>query len=166
MEMPSNLLESILDATTDTVSEMAIDYGQLISLPELTEAQEDRLQEILDYACDDGALSFWISEIDHIIGHQMGLLNPDCREDYDNKKALLKEYFMELLESSSSGKSPEEIRSFLTRYSKNRSNPDFPDSLSSQERPHKLAYGYQSQPNRSDLSGLPKASNSSDGTST
>jgi hypothetical protein len=144
---------------------MAIDYGQLISLPELTEAQEDRLQEILDYACDDGALSFWISEIDHIVGHQMGLLNPDCRKDYENKKALLKEYFMELLESSSSGKSPEAIRSFLTSYSKSRSNPDFPDSLSSQERPHKLAYGYQSQPNRSDLLGSPQASNSSDVTS-
>lgn len=160
--MPINLLESILDATTDAVREMAIDYGQLISLPELTEAQGDRLQEILDYACHDGALSFWISEIDHIVGHQMGLLNPDCRKDYENKKALLKEYFMELLERSSSGKSPEDIRSFLTRYSKSRSNPDFPDSLSSQERPYKLAYGYQSQPNRSDLLGSPKASNSSD----
>ncbi|WOD37340.1 hypothetical protein [Nodosilinea sp. E11] len=147
--MPSNLLESILDATTEAVSQMAIDYGQLISLPELTEAQEDRLQEILDHACNDGALSFWISEIDHVIGHQMGLLNPDCRKDYENKKALLKEYFTELMESSSSGKSPEEIRSFLMRYSKSRSNPDFPDLLSSQERPNKFDHSDQPRSSRS-----------------
>lgn len=147
--MPSNLLESILDATTGEVREMAIEYGQLISLPELTEFQGDRLQEILDYACNNGALSFWLVELDHIIGHQTGLLNPDFRKDYDNKKALLKEYFTEFLESSSADKSPEEVRDFLGRYSAERSNPDFLDPLSSQKRVHSGAYGFQVQASQS-----------------
>lgn len=145
LKMPSNLLKSILDATTGEVSEMAIEYGQLISLPELTEAQGDRLQEILDYACNNGALSFWLVELDHIIGHQTGLLNPDFRKDYDNKKALLKEYFTEFLESSSADKSPKEVRTFLESYSEERSNPDFLNPLSSQKRVLLGVYGYQIQ---------------------
>lgn len=128
--MPSSLLASILEATTDQVREMAINYGLLISLPELTEAEGDRLQEILDFACENGALTFWIHELDHIIGHQTGLLNPDCRKDYDNKKAWLREYFMEGLDYEFEHKSPAEVRDFLERYVAKRNNPDFSSSSS------------------------------------
>ena len=143
VEMPINLLASILDATTDEVRELAIEYGQLISLLKLTDMQGERLQEILDCACDNGALSFWISELDHVIGHETGLLNPDCRRDYDNKKALFKEYFMEFLEGAAVDKGPREIREFLERYSAEKENSQSIDPLSSKERPHSGAYGYQ-----------------------
>ena len=145
--MPIKLLTSILDATTDEVSELAIEYGELISLPQLTDAQGERLQEILDCACDNGALSFWISELDHVIGHEIGLLNPDCRRDYDNKKALFKEYFMEFLVRGAADKRPGEIREFLERYSAERENSQSVDPLSSKERPHSGAYGYQKKSN-------------------
>ncbi|MBD1917275.1 MULTISPECIES: hypothetical protein [Cyanophyceae] len=99
---------------------MAIDYGLLISLPELTEEEGDRLQEILDLACEDGALSFWISELDHIVAHQTGLLSSDCRKDYENKKAWLREHFMECLEYELENKSPAEVRVFLEQYTAKR----------------------------------------------
>ena len=143
--MLSNLLESILEATTGKVSRMAIEYGQLISLPKLTDTQGERLQEILDCACDDGALSFWISELDHILGHETGLLNPDSRKEYDNKKALLQEYFTAFQDTNATSNNPSEIRASLERYLADRKNPKSVDPLSAQERPHASAYGYQSQ---------------------
>ena len=118
--MPDNLRESILDATTDAISEMAIEYGQLTWLPKLTDAQGDRLQEILDAACENGALSFWISEIDHILGHEMGLLSPKHRREYDDKKALLREHFTGLLQEKSVDKSSKEIRELLQKYLRER----------------------------------------------
>ncbi|PSB05223.1 hypothetical protein C7B76_31830 [filamentous cyanobacterium CCP2] len=123
--MPSSLLTSILEATTDQVRDMAIDYGLLISLPELTEEEGDRLQEILDFACEDGALSFWISELDHIVAHQTGLLSPDCRKDYENKKAWLREHFMECLKYGIEQKSPEEVRNLLEQYTAKRKISNF-----------------------------------------
>lgn len=123
--MPSNLRESILDATTDAVSEMAIEYGRLARLPKLTDTQGDRIQAILDAACENGALSFWISEIDHILGHEMGLLGPEHRRDYDDKKALLREHFTGLLQEEPADKSPKEIRELLKKYLMKRESSGF-----------------------------------------
>jgi hypothetical protein len=138
LEMPTNLLKSILDATTDEVSELAIKYGQLSSLPQLTDAQSDQLEEILDRACDDGALSFWISELDHVLGHETGLLNPDCRREYNNEKSLLQEHFVEFIQEYTEDKSPEEIREFLKDYVNGDARPAI-----LKQRPHTHAYAYQ-----------------------
>lgn len=136
--MPMNLLESILDATTDEVSELAIKYGQLSSLPQLTDEQSDQLQAILDRACEDGALSFWISELDHILGHETGLLNPDCRREYNNEKSLLQEHFVEFIQGHIEKETPKGIRTFLQSYANGKSRPTI-----LKQRPHTHAYAYQ-----------------------
>ncbi|MEM9807386.1 MAG: hypothetical protein AAF959_19150 [Cyanobacteria bacterium P01_D01_bin.56] len=152
--MPNDTRESILDATTDEVSRLAVEYGQLSALSELTDKQGDRLQEILDLACEDGALSFWISELDHILGHELGLLNPDCRRDYDNKKALLREYSMELLEADFNNKKAHEKRKFLEDYLAAKRNSEIVDPLSSNQRPQASSFSYQdSHPDDNEMVG-------------
>ena len=144
--MPNEMKESVLDATTEDVIRLAIEYGQLSALPELNDRQEERMQEILDLACEDGALSFWISELDHVLGHELGLLSPDHCRDYSNQKALLREYSMELLEADFDNKKAHEKREFLEKYLESKRNPETTDPLLLSKRPQANRYIYQNLP--------------------
>lgn len=70
----------------------ALEYGKLLSLPNPSEEQADRLGAILEQAVDNSVLHFCLSEIDHFIAHYFGLLDEDDRESYKDQQALVKEY--------------------------------------------------------------------------
>ena len=147
-KMPNEIQESVLDATTEQVSRLAIEYGQLSALPELNDRQEKRMQEILDLACEDGALSFWISELDHVLGHELGLLSPDYRRDYNNQKALLREYMLEFLEADFDTKEAHEKREFLEKYLESKRNPETTDPLLLSKRPQANRFTYSEPSSR------------------
>jgi hypothetical protein len=65
---------------------VAIEYGLLNMLDRPSDAQNDRIQEILDEAVDDSVLSFWVHEVNHILGHLQGRLDDEHRRDYERKK--------------------------------------------------------------------------------
>ncbi|WP_017301063.1 peptidoglycan-binding domain-containing protein [Nodosilinea nodulosa] len=49
------------------------EYCQLAARPSLTDAESQRLDELLAQAETDGRLDFWINEADHFIDHAIGL---------------------------------------------------------------------------------------------
>lgn len=88
--------QDILDATTDDVLKQALIYARISVKPCLSPEDEVMLQAILEEATGNGALSFWISEFDHIIGHELGLLTEEKRDLYKNQQAILQEYCIRL----------------------------------------------------------------------
>lgn len=69
--------------------EIVREYTRLAALPSLSDAEADRLSQILDLAQEDRVLDFWISEIDHFLDHELGLWDPEYDRDQQFK---LKEY--------------------------------------------------------------------------
>jgi hypothetical protein len=51
------------------------DYWTLASRPTLTESEADRLEQILHKAQSEPLLEFLLDEIDHILAHELGLLD-------------------------------------------------------------------------------------------
>jgi hypothetical protein len=84
----SNILLNSTPELMNTIRE----YYQLRSLPNLSEQQEDRVGEILELATTNRVVDFWITEVDHALGHRLGLLDESCRQSYQNQQALLREY--------------------------------------------------------------------------
>jgi hypothetical protein len=70
----------------------ALEYGRLSSLPSPSDGELARIGEILDQATDNSILHFWLVEIDHFLGHHLGLLDEDDRESYKDQQVLIKEY--------------------------------------------------------------------------
>ena len=94
---------------------VAIEYGLLNMLKQPSEAQSDRIQEILDEAAEDNALGFWVNEINHILGHRQGWLDDSCRKDYERSKAELSKdayEFQKLLEN----RNTKEVIQFIQVY--------------------------------------------------
>ena len=86
-----------------TVSELpiqlALEYGKLTLHPNISEHEANRIEEIMALACDDPLLDFWLSEIDHCIGHRLGLLDGENLEIIRNQEALLREYLETLIQT-------------------------------------------------------------------
>ncbi|GGA54075.1 hypothetical protein [Okeania sp. KiyG1] len=78
---------------TLSLKKLINEYVRLASLPELNLEQEEKLGEILEQASQNEILSFWISEVDYILGESLGLLKPEDLNYYEDQKALLKEQF-------------------------------------------------------------------------
>lgn len=72
--------------------ELAIEYVQLGKKAELSQADAERMEEILELAQQKASLNFWIVEIDHLLGHINGHLTLQQIEHYENIAPLLKEY--------------------------------------------------------------------------
>jgi hypothetical protein len=68
------------------------EYYELGLLYSLDETQSTRVDEILKQAIDNNLLNFYISEIDHLLGHRLGLLEDIKRESYADQRAMLREY--------------------------------------------------------------------------
>lgn len=60
-----------------------------------SEEEEELIDDILKMAETNGVLEFWLSEIDHILGHLQGNLDEDARESYKDQYAVLREYLGE-----------------------------------------------------------------------
>ena len=66
------------------------EYCQLATCSELSEAQADRMLEILDRAQEDSILDFLIAEADHIIAHEQGLM-----EEKNKQRVRQWQYFLD-----------------------------------------------------------------------
>lgn len=77
--------------------ELLVEYCKLATLPTLSEANADRMAEILELAESDSELNFWIEEADHFLDHW---LHPSGKDDQGNdiiesdlnQLAMLREY--------------------------------------------------------------------------
>ncbi len=71
-------------------AEIAQEYYCLSLQKQLSEAQDERLSIILQLAEGDRLLSFIIDETDHILGHELGLIDlPKIREQQDRLRHAL-----------------------------------------------------------------------------
>jgi hypothetical protein len=83
--------EAQIDRLTEILKALVLEYADLLALPHLTDSQTDRLLEILTLAQDSDILNNWITELDHASGHVFGYLEPENRKAYKDYCALLKE---------------------------------------------------------------------------
>ena len=70
-------MEAILSISTPPTIQIVLEYGELAARQKLSDHEADRMEEILTLANDDSALSFWIDEVDHCLGHRLGLLDEE-----------------------------------------------------------------------------------------
>jgi prephenate dehydratase len=95
------MTEKIISAPN--IIKTALEYSELAALLELSEGQADRMEYILIEASNDPILNFWINEIDHCLGHQLGLTNGEIEVQYATQQSLLQEHletFLEALDAS------------------------------------------------------------------
>ena len=85
-------MDDLLSKSTPEIMQIAQEYGRLAAIRNPSEAEADRLGEILEMASQDCLLSFWIEEADHLLGHDLGLLDEHDRESYQDQQALLREH--------------------------------------------------------------------------
>lgn len=78
------------------VSSLIDEYCRLSQKSGCSELDDDRLQEILDQACEDRYLNFWLLEANHILGHRQNCLDDECRDSYDESKSVLRKEFQRL----------------------------------------------------------------------
>lgn len=78
--------------STSKIMQLASEYARLASQASLTDAEADRLGEILEKANEHPALNFWIAELDHLLSHRLNLLSEDDRESYKDQQAMMREY--------------------------------------------------------------------------
>jgi hypothetical protein len=88
-------LQDALVRSTPDILKLAREYYQLRVLPDLSDPQADRLGEILNQAIADRLLDFWITEVEHSLGHNLALLTSDRRHDYEDQRARLREYLIQ-----------------------------------------------------------------------
>jgi len=84
--------QDVLSMSSAQVMDIAFEYSELASTPFRSEDQNDRLGQILEAATQSEILDFWVTEVDHFVGHYMGLLDSDHRKLYKDQQACLAEY--------------------------------------------------------------------------
>lgn len=82
----------LLGQSSPAIMKQALEYARLAALPHPTEAEKNQLGQILEQAVEDEIISFWIAEIDHLLGHHLGLLDESARETYRDQQAFLIDY--------------------------------------------------------------------------
>lgn len=84
-------LTAALIAASQDHAELLADYRELSLRSELTERDAIRLDQIYAEAEEHPMLSFLITELDHSLNYQLGLLSEDSVESYKNQQAWLRE---------------------------------------------------------------------------
>lgn len=80
------------------------EYYKLECRQTLTEEEEDRVQEILEEAQSNPVLDFLIDEVDHILGHELGLIDEKfIRQQQQRLKSKIDSRWMDHLLSSHTG---------------------------------------------------------------
>jgi predicted MPP superfamily phosphohydrolase len=92
-----NIVNDILTQSTSEVMAIALEYSQLASSPNPSDEECDRLSDILTMATNNDTLNFWLTEVDHCLGHHLGLLNEDHRDSYMDQQSLLREHRGEMI---------------------------------------------------------------------
>lgn len=85
-------MNTLLSQSNSTTMKLVLEYAKLATRTSLTDAEADRLGEILQTANDSPVLNFWIAEVDHVISHRLNLLNEDDRESYKDQQVMMREY--------------------------------------------------------------------------
>jgi hypothetical protein len=115
-ESSDELGDLIIKSIDDTkILPLVVEYGELNLIKTRTEKEDDRLQEILDEACENGELSFWIFELNHILGHFQNQLSYEYRRADDKSKEILRDKFLDI-QDKMVGKDFKEIRKDLQHY--------------------------------------------------
>ena len=86
------------------------EYCQLATCAELSEAQANRMLEILDKAQEDSILDFLITEADHIIAHELGLM-----EEKNKQRIHQWQYFLDRMVFSDGSETMEVLIGKLQR---------------------------------------------------
>jgi hypothetical protein len=73
------------------LAQVVSEYQRLAEIKHRSESDEDRLDAILLAAQENEILSFWLTEVDHILGEEEGLLDQASYELYLNEHAALVE---------------------------------------------------------------------------
>jgi hypothetical protein len=91
----SNYLENLLsqkniwDITPHRVRKLVKAYYDLSMRPSLSDKEGVQLEKIYSQASQIHLLDFWVTEIDHILGHRLGLLSEDNRVIFAKQQDLL-----------------------------------------------------------------------------
>jgi Putative peptidoglycan binding domain len=99
-----NQVKRHLSATDDIPNfrsdcpDMVWEYCRLAAQKQLSEADADRLHEILVMAESDGWLDFWLNEADHFLAHELSLTSQISIHNFENQQARLREYLHNQLE--------------------------------------------------------------------
>jgi len=88
-------LSELHAATYQTMIRTVQEYTELALLPELSEADADRMYAILVQAGNDPLLSFWLDEMDHCIGHRLSLMDEESQKQYKEQQSLLSHLLLE-----------------------------------------------------------------------
>lgn len=86
------LNQDLVGQSTPEIMQRALEYATLAALVNPSKQQADHLGEILEESNNNPILNFWMIEVDHFLGHHLGLLDEDDRESYRDQQALLREY--------------------------------------------------------------------------
>jgi len=92
----SENLEDLCFVPSPEIWEVLLEYHRLASSRRLSREEENRLGSILERACSSELMTFWIGEIDHLIGKNLGLFTPKNCHSYYHQQACLKEYLTNL----------------------------------------------------------------------
>jgi hypothetical protein len=71
------------------------EYLQLRATSPLSDAQADRLEEVLEQATNDPLLNLLIGEMEHILGHQYNILTFEWLSELENLQSRLQEHGFE-----------------------------------------------------------------------
>lgn len=93
------MTEQIISATT-TILKTVLEYGELASRAELSEAELDWMEYILIQASNDPILDFWIGEIDYCLGCRLNLMDEELQPDERNDQGVLGRYLEKILHGS------------------------------------------------------------------
>lgn len=91
------MVEPITSATTKDILKTVLEYGELASRVELSEAELDRMEYILIQASNDPILDFWIGEIDYCIGNRLNLIDEYIQPSERNNQLMLERYLEKIL---------------------------------------------------------------------
>ena len=98
------------------------EYSAIASQPRLSEADANRLAEIIRLAEDNGCLEFWINEVDHFLAHELEFQTGQTIYPFEteNQKIVLSEHLSlwtqkieEIEKSDGAAELLEEIHEFL-----------------------------------------------------
>ena len=84
-------LSAALAATSQTYASLLADYKELALCHEITDEAADRLDQIYAEAEINPVLNFLLTEMDHIINKQLGLLSEQAIKGYQDQQAWLRE---------------------------------------------------------------------------
>jgi hypothetical protein len=88
----ATLPHDLVSSFSPKIRAKVLEYAKLSAQGALSESEADCLEQILTIAAEDEELNFWLTEIDHVLGHEMGFLTDEARQSYEDQQALLREH--------------------------------------------------------------------------